>query len=103
MSALGQKRALAVFKLMTSSNFAESFRCARAHEPTGMAGCCARATGGGAAEQRDELAVSFEDLVGAGEQGRRHIDPNRLCRLGVDDKFEFGWLLNRQIGRFCPL
>ena len=55
-----------------------------------------------AAEQRDELStLSFDHLVGAGEEGRRHVNSDRLRRLGVDDQFEFGRLLNWQVGRFC--
>jgi hypothetical protein len=31
----------------------------------------------------------FDDLVGAGEQHRRHVDADCLCGLQVDDEFEF--------------
>jgi hypothetical protein len=42
---------------------------------------------------------SFDDLVCADEQGRRNGETERLRCLHVDQKFELGWLLNRQIGR----
>jgi hypothetical protein len=41
----------------------------------------------------------FDHLVGAREQRRRNFDAQRLRRLQVDDQFEFGRLLNRQISR----
>ena len=41
---------------------------------------------------------SLDDLVGTGKDRRRDRQPERLCGLQVDDKFEPGRLLNRQIG-----
>src|SRR5260370_25023300 len=57
---------------------------------------CRRAMG-------EEGGESFDHLVGAAQPQRRHLDSDRLRRLGVDHKFESGWLLNRQIGRFRTL
>ncbi len=39
----------------------------------------------------------FDHLVGAGEQGRWHVEAERLGRSQIDDKLEFGWLLDRDV------
>src|SRR4030095_854433 len=43
--------------------------------------------------------ASFNHLVGAGQQSRRHLDAERLSSPEVDGKLEFGRLLNRQVSR----
>jgi hypothetical protein len=48
-------------------------------------------------------AVSFDHLVGEGEQGRRHGDAKRIGGLEVDDELKFCGLLNRQVGWLFPL
>src|SRR4051794_30708338 len=46
---------------------------------------------------------SLDHLVGAGEESFRNCEIKSLCRLEVDDQFEFRRLLNWEIGRFLPL
>jgi hypothetical protein len=42
-------------------------------------------------------STSFDDLVGAGEQRRRHLEAECPRRLQVDDEFELGRLLDWQV------
>src|SRR5262245_61912575 len=45
----------------------------------------------------------LDHLVGLDEYGRRYRDPKRSGRLEVDDQFELGRLLDRQVSRLGPL
>ena len=46
-----------------------------------------------------DIAQLLDHLIGAGKQRRGHNETDGLRRPEVDDKFEFGWLLDRQIAR----
>ena len=75
---------------------------------TGIAGCCAprreRPRRRRAAEQRDELApFSFDHLVGAGEQRRRHVEAESLSGFEVDYQFKPRRLNHRKIGWVCSV
>jgi hypothetical protein len=44
----------------------------------------------------------LDHRVGAGQQRWRHINPERLGSLHIDDQLENGGLLDRQVGRPGP-
>jgi len=46
----------------------------------------------------EQIAVLFDHLVGGNEHSVRNARTKRLGHLEADDKFEFRWLLDRQIG-----
>src|SRR6516162_11109071 len=49
------------------------------------------------------LPPSFDHLVGAGEQRRRHFKAKCLRSFEIDDKLEFGRRLYRKIARLLTL
>src|SRR5258706_2264856 len=50
-----------------------------------------------AVQQRNDL---FDDLIGAGEQRRRHVETERLCGLAIDDKLVLARCLDWKVGWF---
>jgi len=51
---------------------------------------------------RSKAAASFDHLVGAGEQRRRHFEADRVRHDQVNDEVELGRLLDRKIGGLRP-
>ena len=45
----------------------------------------------------------LDNLVGAGDQGRRHLDAERPSSAGINHQLELRWQLNRQIGWLLTL
>ena len=45
--------------------------------------------------------VSFDHLVGTGEQRQRHRKTKRLGHFEIDHNFQLGRLLDRQVGWFA--
>ncbi len=48
-----------------------------------------------------EIAALFDHLVGAQEERWRDSQSERARCLQIYDQLELGWLLDRQIDRFC--
>jgi hypothetical protein len=74
---------------------------------TGIAGCWERAASGQAAAAPPSSdmnsRVSFNHLLGAREQRRRHSEPKRAGGRKIDDELEPGRLHRRQVGRLGAL
>src|SRR5262249_23508278 len=52
---------------------------------------------------RGPSTPSFDHLVGAGDEGRRNAEAERVSGLEVDTECEFSRLLDWQVGRHGPL
>jgi hypothetical protein len=66
-----------------------------------MFACCARAASGHAAAPPNSVMnsrrLTFDHLVGDGQQRRRHSEAEHRGGLGIDDKLELGRLHDRQV------
>src|SRR5262245_11477055 len=85
----------------------EGYACARAVRDTAgraaaPAARCRNRRRGSFISIPPSLVSLFDHLVGAGEQGGRHRQTERLSCDQIDDQIEFGWLLDRNVGRFRP-
>jgi hypothetical protein len=47
--------------------------------------------------------ASLDHLVGAGEKWVRHVEAQRFRGREIDDEFELGWLLDREIAGLCTM
>jgi hypothetical protein len=50
-----------------------------------------------------QAARLFNDLIRDGENARRDFETERLRGVEINDKFNLGGLLHRQVGRFFAL
>ena len=46
---------------------------------------------------RSKIAQLLDHLVGAQKQRRRHLHPDGLGHLEINDQFKLSWVLNRQL------
>jgi hypothetical protein len=53
--------------------------------------------------RRRSVQLLFGQLVGAGKQRRREVEPEVSRRRKIDDELEFGRLLDRQIAGLCSV
>jgi hypothetical protein len=56
-----------------------------------------------AVSNRSKTVALFDHLVGAQEDRGWQFHTDRSSRLEIDDQFEVRDLLDRKIGRFCPV
>ena len=88
MSALGQKRTSGLVKSMSA--LPPKADIDRAHWDVRFVPVAA-------------IRWLFDHLVSAPRQRQRHSDAQHLCRLQIDDEFDFRGLLHWQVGRFLTL
>jgi hypothetical protein len=50
-----------------------------------------------------DMCHSIDHLVGELLEKQGDVDVERFCRLLIDEKLKFRWLLDGQIGRLCSL
>jgi hypothetical protein len=64
---------------------------------------CGPATNFKTAKALAQTSVTGQSLIGAQQKRFRNLDAGYVGGFEVDEQFELGWLLDRQVARLCAL